>query len=50
VAPSLIVREAGGLFTDLAGQDNMFGEEALADNGLLHARVLNLLQSASERS
>lgn len=38
-----IVVEAGGRFTDLNGQDGPFGGNALATNGHLHHRVLELL-------
>lgn len=42
-APKLIVEEAGGRLTDLAGQPRADGGNALASNGLLHAEVLAAL-------
>jgi histidinol-phosphatase len=39
-APQLIVEEAGGTFTDLAGVPTAEGGDALATNGLLHADAL----------
>lgn len=38
-----IVTEAGGRFTSLSGVDGPFGGNALATNGLLHDRVLDLI-------
>jgi histidinol-phosphatase len=46
-AVSVIVREAGGTFTDLEGQAvNLETETVLASNGLLHEEVRNLLGRA----
>src|SRR3984885_13339330 len=46
-AVSVIVREAGGTFTDLEGKAvSLETESVLASNGLLHAEVGNLLGSA----
>jgi histidinol-phosphatase len=42
-APKLIVEEAGGRLTDLAGADTAAGGNALASNGLLHETVLQAL-------
>jgi histidinol-phosphatase len=39
-APQLIVEEAGGLFTDLAGRVTADGGDAVATNGLLHEDAL----------
>ena len=39
-----IVTEAGGTFTDLAGNSGPWGGNALATNGLLHRRVLDALR------
>jgi fructose-1,6-bisphosphatase/inositol monophosphatase family enzyme len=36
---SLIVREAGGRFTDFSGNEKL-AVEALSSNGLLHDRLL----------
>lgn len=42
-ALDIIVREAGGRFTDLAGHDGPFGPSALASNGLLHNEIISQL-------
>jgi histidinol phosphatase-like enzyme (inositol monophosphatase family) len=42
-AVSLIVREAGGRFTDFSGNDAL-GAEAISSNGHVHARVLEVFQ------
>ena len=39
----ILVREAGGAFTDLAGTPGPHGGNAVATNGLLHQAVLNRL-------
>jgi histidinol-phosphatase len=39
-APSIVVTEAGGRFTDLGGTDGPAGGSALATNGRLHDEVL----------
>ncbi len=43
-AIALIVREAGGRFTDLAGSDEL-SDNALSTNGLLHEQVLEGLRA-----
>jgi histidinol-phosphatase len=42
-ACQVIVEEAGGTFTDLAGVPTAEGGDALATNGLLHNRALALI-------
>jgi histidinol-phosphatase len=42
-ALQVIVQEAGGAFTDLAGTARPDGGSAVCTNGLLHAEVLSLL-------
>ncbi len=42
-ALQIIVEEAGGAFTDLAGRPRPDGGSALCTNGLLHTEVLSLL-------
>jgi histidinol-phosphatase len=42
-APQVIVEEAGGTFTDLAGVPTAGGGDALATNGLLHQEALALV-------
>ena len=44
-ALDVIVREAGGRFTSLAGTDGPFGGNALATNGHLHEAALSFLGS-----
>ncbi len=43
-----IVREAGGRFTSLEGEDGPFGGNALVTNGLLHDEVLARLRLADD--
>ena len=40
-ALEIIVREAGGAFTDLSGRNGPFGGSAISTNGLLHNEVVN---------
>jgi len=42
-APQVIVEEAGGTFTDLAGVPTAGGGDALATNGLLHEQALAIV-------
>ena len=42
-APSLLVTEAGGTFTNLDGNEGPAGGSAIATNGLLHEKVLSKL-------
>jgi len=44
-APAIVVTEAGGRFTSLAGADGPAGGTAVATNGLLHDEVLQRLGS-----
>ena len=43
-ALSVLVTEAGGRFSSLAGEDGPHGGDALATNGLLHDSVLAALE------
>ena len=43
-APSVIVEEAGGRFTDLAGQPSIHSGNAVASNGRSHEEILQRLQ------
>jgi len=43
-APKIIIEEAGGRVTDWEGQDNINSHCALATNGRLHDKVLQLLK------
>jgi histidinol-phosphatase len=40
-ALEIIVREAGGTFTDISGHSGPFGKSAVSTNGLLHNEVIN---------
>jgi len=42
-ALDIIVREAGGIFTNTAGQSGPFGGSGVSTNGLLHNAVINRL-------
>jgi histidinol-phosphatase len=42
-APMVIVREAGGRFTDLAGHETADGGDVIASNGLLHDAALAII-------
>ena len=43
-APHLIVTEAGGRMTDLEGRPSWSGPRVVSSNGLLHDRILGLLE------
>jgi histidinol-phosphatase len=45
-ALDIVVREAGGAFTDLAGTPGPHGGSAVATNGLLHEAILHRLNDA----
>ena len=45
-APKLIVEEAGGRFSDLAGQPGIDSLSAMVTNGLLHDEVLEVVLGA----
>ena len=47
-APDIVVREAGGRFSNLDGYDGPIGPGALATNGRLHAEVVNRLMLRTE--
>jgi histidinol-phosphatase len=42
-APQVIVEQAGGRFTDLAGVATADGGDALASNGLVHEAALSIV-------
>lgn len=47
-AGALIVKEAGGLVTDFQGENlDMYGDELLASNGLLHKRMIEVLKEGA---
>ena len=43
-ALSVLVTEAGGRFTSLAGEDGPHGGDAIATNGLLHDAALGAIR------
>jgi histidinol-phosphatase len=47
-ALDVIVREAGGRFTSLDGQDGPLGGNALASNGILHDAALGFIGSVED--
>jgi myo-inositol-1(or 4)-monophosphatase len=49
-AGGLIVREAGGMVSDLSGNRfDMHAEEILASNGIIHGQMVEVLQKAARR-
>jgi histidinol-phosphatase len=42
-ALDIIVREAGGTFTNTAGENGPFGGSGVSTNGILHNEVINRL-------
>lgn len=46
-APSVIVEEAGGRFSDLGGRASLVSRHALFTNGVLHHEVLRLAAAAT---
>ena len=44
-APSLIIEEAGGRFSDFKGNFSLTSENSVFSNGLLHDQVLKILNS-----
>jgi histidinol-phosphatase len=44
-ALDIIVREAGGSFTNVVGEDGIFGGSGVSTNGVLHNTVINGLNS-----
>lgn len=46
-APALIVEEAGGRLTSLAGERTIHGGSALATNGILHEAILEVLRQSA---
>ncbi|MCS6857917.1 MAG: histidinol phosphate phosphatase [Sandaracinaceae bacterium] len=47
-APAILVREAGGRFTDLNGEETIFGRGAIASNGKIHEEVVAIFRRNSE--
>ena len=42
-APAVLIREAGGTFTSLKGEDTIYGGGAIASNGLIHDELVAAL-------
>jgi myo-inositol-1(or 4)-monophosphatase len=50
-AGSLIVTEAGGMVTDFQNRPyNIYAEEIIASNGLIHQEMLQVIQEVSKKS
>src|SRR5579859_8053656 len=49
-ALQIIITEAGGVFTDLAGNETPDGGNVICSNGLLHDDALDLLMAQSDRA
>ncbi|MGB2757906.1 MAG: inositol monophosphatase family protein, partial [Acidimicrobiia bacterium] len=47
IAPALIVREAGGTFTDIAGKPAVTNGSGVSSNGLLHSAFLGAIACAA---
>lgn len=48
-APKIIVEEAGGRFTDLAGRARFDSGDAVVTNGILHDEVLSVVRACTSR-
>lgn len=46
-AVAVLVREAGGTFTDLRGEETLYGQGALASNGAFHAELVQMVAAGS---
>jgi histidinol-phosphatase len=44
-APAVLVREAGGRFTSLSGEETIHGGSAIASNGLVHDELVALVRA-----
>jgi histidinol-phosphatase len=44
-----ILREAGGRFSNWAGEETIWGSDGFATNAVLHAPVLEILRSEKRR-
>ncbi len=42
-APKIIIEEAGGKLTDFGGSNTIYGGNAVATNGLLHEKIIEIL-------
>ena len=49
-AVQVIVEEAGGTFTDFAGEQRVDGGSAISSNGHLHAALLDAVAAAKDAS
>ena len=47
IAPAVIVREAGGLFTSIEGEHSVYAGSGLAANPALHAKLLGVARDAA---
>ena len=46
----IIIKQAGGTYSDFAGNENALGGTSLATNGLLHEEMLRIIQSSYDRA
>ena len=44
-APAVLIREAGGKFTSLLGEDTIYGGGAIASNGVIHDELVDALSA-----
>lgn len=48
-APAILIREAGGAFTSFEGEHTIFGNTALASNGLIHNQLIDIVSEANQK-
>jgi histidinol-phosphatase len=44
-APAILIREAGGRFTSLEGEETIYGGSAIASNGVIHDELVAALSA-----
>jgi histidinol-phosphatase len=44
-APAVLIREAGGRFTSLQGEETIYGGSAIASNGVIHDELVAALSA-----
>ncbi|MCZ6807856.1 MAG: hypothetical protein O7F08_12945 [Deltaproteobacteria bacterium] len=47
-APAVLIREAGGRFTSMAGEETIYGGSAVASNGAIHDELVAALRATSK--
>ncbi|MGB8221979.1 MAG: inositol monophosphatase family protein [Polyangiales bacterium] len=48
-APAVLIREAGGRFSSLSGEETIYGGSAIASNGLIHDELVAALSATSNQ-